>query len=47
VDIVLGDAGRAREKLGWNINYSVSELVKDMVESDYEKIKTRMDSRIE
>jgi GDPmannose 4,6-dehydratase len=39
VDILLGDAGRAKEKLGWNINYSVSELVKDMVESDYQEVK--------
>jgi GDPmannose 4,6-dehydratase len=47
VEILLGDPAKAKEKLGWKIEYGINELVKSMVESDYEKIKTRMDSRIE
>ncbi len=34
VDILIGDATKAREKLGWKPKYNLSELVKDMMESD-------------
>ena len=34
VDLLLGDATKAREKLGWTPEYSLSELVEDMMESD-------------
>jgi GDPmannose 4,6-dehydratase len=36
VDLLLGDASRAREKLGWKPRVSFPELVKMMVESDLE-----------
>ncbi|HEY2146662.1 MAG TPA: GDP-mannose 4,6-dehydratase, partial [Pirellulales bacterium] len=35
VDLLLGDATKAREKLGWRAETSFSELVKLMVESDW------------
>ncbi|GAA5521894.1 GDP-mannose 4,6-dehydratase [Aliifodinibius salicampi] len=38
VEVLLGDASKAREKLGWEVNYSIDELVKDMVEGDFAKI---------
>ena len=34
VDILTGDAGKARERLGWKPKVSFSELVKMMVEAD-------------
>jgi GDPmannose 4,6-dehydratase len=34
VDILLGDASKAREKLGWQPKFSFKDLVRDMVESD-------------
>lgn len=34
VDLLIGDASKAKEKLDWEPEYSLEELVKDMVESD-------------
>jgi len=41
VDLLLGDATKAKEKLGWVPKTSLSELVKIMVQSDLEKVKKR------
>ena len=37
VDILIGDATKAREKLGWKPKYTLDDLVKEMVESDLER----------
>ncbi|MCE3039973.1 GDP-mannose 4,6-dehydratase [Helicobacter anatolicus] len=34
VDLLIGDATKAREQLGWVPEYSLNELVKEMVQSD-------------
>ncbi|CAG0961210.1 partial GDP-mannose 4,6-dehydratase, partial [Geobacteraceae bacterium] len=34
VDLLVGDPGKAKEKLGWKPKVSVPELVKMMVDSD-------------
>ena len=34
VDLLIGDASKAKEKLGWECKYSLCDIVKDMVESD-------------
>lgn len=34
VDLLVGDATKAKEKLGWVPKYSVEELLKEMVQSD-------------
>jgi GDPmannose 4,6-dehydratase len=39
VELLLGDASRAKENLGWKINYSISELVDDMVTKDRQKLR--------
>lgn len=41
VDILVGDASRAREELGWKPNTSFVDLVKEMVEADlaFEKVR--------
>ena len=41
VDLLIGDASKAKAKLGWQPEVKFEELVKMMVESDYEKIKYR------
>jgi GDPmannose 4,6-dehydratase len=35
VDLLIGDATKAKEKLGWQAKYTLPELVKEMVESTF------------
>jgi GDPmannose 4,6-dehydratase len=42
VELLLGNPAKAKEKLGWVPKTSFKELVKIMVEADYEKAKRRM-----
>jgi GDPmannose 4,6-dehydratase len=39
VDLLIGDATKAREKLGWIPKYGLSELVEDMMAGDVELMK--------
>ncbi|OWR52423.1 GDP-mannose 4,6 dehydratase [Danaus plexippus plexippus] len=39
VDLLLGDASKAKQKLGWTNKTTFEELVKDMVEADLELMK--------
>ena len=39
VETLLGDATKAREKLGWTAEVGFSELVREMVESDLDLAK--------
>jgi GDPmannose 4,6-dehydratase len=41
VDILIGDPSKAKEKLGWVPKTTFKELVKIMVDSDFEKAKMR------
>ena len=34
VDLLIGDAAKAKEKLGWECKYDLQDLVKDMMQSD-------------
>lgn len=34
VDLLIGDASKARQKLGWTPEYDLDMLIKDMVQSD-------------
>ena len=34
VDLLVGDASKAKEKLGWIPEYSLEDLVREMMESD-------------
>ncbi len=38
VEVLRGDASKAREKLGWDTEYSFDELIKEMVEKDYKEV---------
>ena len=35
VDVLLGDASKARDKLGWQPQYSLEDLIDEMVEHDF------------
>jgi GDPmannose 4,6-dehydratase len=39
VDLLVGDASKAKEKLGWTPTYTVQELCKEMVQADLELFK--------
>lgn len=39
VDLLIGDATKAREKLGWKPTYTLSGMIKEMVASDLETYK--------
>ncbi len=44
VDLLLGDPSKAKEKLGWEFEYNIDDLVRDMVESDREELKAKVES---
>jgi GDPmannose 4,6-dehydratase len=39
VDLLIGDATKSRQKLGWNPEYSLTGLIEDMVSSDLNLMK--------
>ena len=39
VDLLIGDATKAREKLGWKPRYDLQALVSDMIQSDLHQVK--------
>ena len=42
VDLLLGDASKAKAKLGWEPKVGFQQLIKDMVAADVELVKTRI-----
>ncbi|MCS6889699.1 MAG: GDP-mannose 4,6-dehydratase [Chloroflexus sp.] len=42
VDLLIGDATKARQKLGWQPRTSFPELVQMMVEADLQLVKEQM-----
>ncbi|MGH7804021.1 MAG: GDP-mannose 4,6-dehydratase, partial [Candidatus Binatia bacterium] len=41
VDLLIGDAAKARAKLGWKPRMSFPDLVRTMVEADVERLRRR------
>ncbi|WP_456306522.1 GDP-mannose 4,6-dehydratase [Muricoccus nepalensis] len=41
VDVLLGDASKAREKLGWTAETSLEDMIKEMVEADLARHRAR------
>ena len=39
VDLLIGDASKAKEKLGWSPDYTVEDLIKEMMESDLQLMR--------
>ena len=42
VDVLLGDAGKARQRLGWSPEISLNEMVGEMVDADLARHRARM-----
>jgi GDPmannose 4,6-dehydratase len=42
VELLIGDATKAREKLGWTPEYTLEQLCEEMVASDLEKFKSEV-----
>ena len=42
VELLIGDATKAKEKLGWKPRYDLAGLVKEMVESDVKNVKKQL-----
>jgi GDPmannose 4,6-dehydratase len=42
VDVLLGDASKARQKLGWSPATTLEEMVAEMVEADLVRHRARM-----
>ena len=42
VELLIGDATKAKEKLGWQAKYTLPELVKEMVESDLQLFRSEL-----
>lgn len=42
VDLLIGDAGKAREKLGWKPQYDLDTLIKEMMEADIDLFKRQL-----
>ncbi len=38
VDILLGDPSKAKEKLGWEPETSMEDLIREMVEADLKRL---------
>jgi len=41
VDLLIGDASKAKQKLGWEPKISLEELIEDMMSSDIELFKNK------
>ena len=39
VDLLIGDSTKAQQKLGWELEYNLDELIIDMVDSDLEVVR--------
>lgn len=42
VELLVGDASKAKKKLGWEPTYNLDTLIKDMISSDMERLKEQM-----
>ena len=46
VDLLIGDATKAKQKLGWEPKYNLDELIREMVNSDYNKTKFKINKNV-
>lgn len=44
VDLLVGDAAKARERLGWTLKYSFDELIEEMIREDEKEINLTRES---
>jgi len=46
VDLLIGDSTKAKEKLGWKPKYNLDDLIKEMVNSDYNITKSKINNYV-
>ena len=46
VDLLIGDATKAKEKLGWEPKVTFEKLVDIMVDADMEDLQTKLDGKV-
>ena len=46
VDMLIGDATKAKEKLGWQPKHNLDDLVGDMIASDIKELETEHESQV-
>jgi GDPmannose 4,6-dehydratase len=46
VDLLIGDASKAKQKLGWEPKTKFVDLVKIMVDADLQKVSDRLAGRV-
>ena len=46
VDLLIGDATKAKEKLGWEPKVSFTEMIKMMIENDLKMVQEEIDAGI-
>lgn len=46
VDMLIGDASKAREKLGWQPKHKLEDLVSDMIASDLKELETEHEAQV-
>lgn len=46
VDMLIGDATKAREKLGWQPQHTLDDLVRDMIASDVNELESEHESQV-
>jgi GDPmannose 4,6-dehydratase len=39
VDVLLGDSSKAREVLGWKPEITLDQMIREMVDADFERLK--------
>jgi GDPmannose 4,6-dehydratase len=39
VEVLLGDAGKARAKFGWKPEIALDQMIREMVDADLERLK--------
>jgi GDPmannose 4,6-dehydratase len=45
VEVLLGNAGKAKRVLGWEPDSSLKEMIQEMVEADLERLRNSLGSR--
>ena len=46
VDLLIGDAAKAREKLGWETRVTFEEMIRMMVDNDLKMVQEKIDAGI-
>ncbi|HQT46388.1 MAG TPA: GDP-mannose 4,6-dehydratase, partial [Acidocella sp.] len=42
VEVLVGDASKAKAKLGWSVEISLEQMIQEMVEADLARLRARL-----